>query len=172
MDSHAETVESAIEAVQAGVTRLFHPPRFGDVDGADFVRLVSERGVMVAATVGFVGPGNSDRSEEEASLYETLKANVQALRAANVLMSFGTDNAGGPALNRVWLEVSALADIGLTPLTRDSAIYIGQDIDLGTIEPGKLADILIVDGNPLEDLSVLQNVVLVIKNGTILVDNR
>jgi enamidase len=178
VDSHAETVESAIEAVEAGVTRLVHPPRFGDVEGTEFVQLVLDNGVTVAATVGFVGPGNADRSEEDLELYATLKQNVQALRAANVLLAFGTDNAGGPALPRVALEASALADIGLTPneiittMTRDSAIYIGQEDNFGTLEPGKLADILIVDGNPLDDLSALGNVILVIKDGQILIDNR
>ena len=44
--------------------------------------------------------------------------------------------------------------------------------DIGTLEPGKLADIVIVDGNPLETVTDLLNVVTVIKGGEIVVDKR
>jgi imidazolonepropionase-like amidohydrolase len=76
------------------------------------------------------------------------------------------------------MEVRALQDIGLSPaeiltmMTRDAAIYLGRGDELGTIEKGKRADLLIVRGNPLEDLSALRNVVVVVKNGTILIDKR
>ena len=51
--------------------------------------------------------------------------------------------------------------------TRHFATMIGQGADLGTIEPGKLADIIVVDGNPLVDMRALQqnNVLYVIKGG-------
>jgi imidazolonepropionase-like amidohydrolase len=178
VDSHNETVESSIEAVEAGVSRLVHPPRFGSVEGTRFVDLVASRGVRIAATVGSGGPGNPKYTPEMAALFEALKANVQAIRRRNVLMSFGTDNAGGSPAERVWMEVRALQDIGLSPtqilttMTRDSAIYLGRGDELGTIEAGKLADLLVVQGNPLEDLSALRNVVLVVKGGSVLVDKR
>jgi imidazolonepropionase-like amidohydrolase len=76
------------------------------------------------------------------------------------------------------MEVQALQDIGLSPeqilttMTRDSAIYLGRDKELGTIEKDKLADLLIVQGNPLQDVSALQKVVVVVKDGALLVDNR
>ena len=178
VDSHNETVASSIEAVEAGVTRLVHPPRFGRVEGTKFVDLVVDRGVRIAATVGSGGPGNAKYTPEMAALFEVLKANVQAIRGRNVLLSFGTDNAGGDPSERVWMEVQALQDIGLSPeqilatMTRDSAIYLGRDKDLGTIAEGKLADLLIVAGNPLEELSALKNVRVVVKDGAVLVDKR
>jgi imidazolonepropionase-like amidohydrolase len=178
VDSHNETVESSIEAVEAGVSRLVHPPRFGKAEGTPFVELVARRGVRIAATVGSGGPGNPNYSPEMAALFDVLKANVQAIRAGDVLLSFGTDNAGGAAPDRVWMEVQALRDIGLsageilTMMTRDSAIYLGRENELGTVEPGKLADLLIVNGNPLEDLAALRNVVAVVKDGMVVVDNR
>jgi imidazolonepropionase-like amidohydrolase len=178
VDSHNETVESSIVAAEAGVSRLVHPPRFGSVEGTRFVELVRSRGVKIAATVGSGGPGNPKYTPEMAALFDVLKRNVQAIRSRNVLMSFGTDNAGGDPSERVWMEVRALQDIGLssaetlTMMTRDSAIYLGRGDELGTIEAGKLADLLIVNGNPLEDISTLRNVVLVVKGGTVLVDKR
>ena len=128
--------------------------------------------------MGSGGPGNPKYTPGMAALFQVLKANVQAIRRQNVLLSFGTDNAGGAAPDRVWMEVRALQDIGFSPeqilttMTRDSATYLGRDKELGTIEKDKLADLLIVLGNPLQDLSALQKVVVVIKDGAALVDNR
>jgi imidazolonepropionase-like amidohydrolase len=178
VDSHNETVVSSIEAVEAGVSRLVHPPRFGGVEGTPFVDLVAGRGVRITATVGSGGPGNPNYNPEMAALFEVLKANVQAIRRQKVLLAFGTDNAGGAPSDRVWMEVQALQDIGLSPdeilttMTRDSAIFLGQQDQFGTLEEGKRADLLIVAGNPRTDLSALRNVVVVVKDGTVLVDKR
>ena len=63
---------------------------------------------------------------------------------------------------------------GMTPMeiivaaTKNAAHVCNLDSDLGTLEAGKIADILVVDGNPLEDLSVLQNISMVIHNGVII----
>jgi imidazolonepropionase-like amidohydrolase len=65
-----------------------------------------------------------------------------------------------------------LLDAGLTPAevlvaaTRNGAFAIGKDVELGTLEPGKLADSIIVDGDPLSDLTALHNVRVVIHAGT------
>jgi len=44
--------------------------------------------------------------------------------------------------------------------------------ELGTLEPGKLADLIIVDGDPLKDISVIHNIEVVIKGGKVVVDHR
>jgi len=44
--------------------------------------------------------------------------------------------------------------------------------ELGTLEPGKLADLIIVDGDPLMDISVIHNIEVVIKGGKVVVDHR
>ncbi len=51
--------------------------------------------------------------------------------------------------------------------TRVNAQIIGKGRELGTIEPGKLADIIVVNGNPLFDIVALSNVDIVVKNGTV-----
>jgi len=176
VDSHDETVDGAIEAVEAGVSRLAHPPRIGGVEGTRFVDLVASRGVKVAVTVGDGPRSRTPRLAE----FEVVKANVQAMRRRNVLLSFGTDTSGTEAAynDRLWGEVQTLRDVGLSPvevlatMTRDAAIYLGRDRELGAIEEGKLADLVIVKGDPLSDLSALRNVVIVVKGGSILVDNR
>ena len=59
--------------------------------------------------------------------------------------------------------------------TRNAADALGKLHNLGTLEKGKVADLIVVDGNPLENIRVLQNlsaIVLVMKEGTIEVDRR
>ena len=64
-----------------------------------------------------------------------------------------------------------LAQGGLTPLqalraaTLHGADYIGLREDLGSIEPGKLADLVVLDGNPLDDIRQSEHIAMVMKNG-------
>jgi enamidase len=71
------------------------------------------------------------------------------------------------------VEMRLLRAAGLTPMevieasTRHAAAVCGQGADLGTLEPGKLADIVIVAGDPLTDLAAMDSVIAVIKGGTL-----
>lgn len=89
------------------------------------------------------------------------------------VIAMGTDS-GSPVnfhTEAAWREISALVDSGMTPLaaisasTKTGAEVIGRGADLGTIEPGKLADIIVVEGNPLFDINVLGYVRMVVKDG-------
>jgi imidazolonepropionase-like amidohydrolase len=68
-------------------------------------------------------------------------------------------------------ELLFLVDSGFTPLqaismaTRDNAEFLGKGAELGTIKPGKLADILVVNANPLQDIHNTQSVAMVFKDG-------
>jgi imidazolonepropionase-like amidohydrolase len=70
-------------------------------------------------------------------------------------------------------EMEMLLAAGLTPMeileagTRHSAAACGQGDELGTLDPGKLADVVVVDGDPLEDITLMDQVVLVIKDGEV-----
>ena len=88
-------------------------------------------------------------------------------------MGVGTDAASPLNFHTeaMWREMSALVDVGMTPIqvisaaTKNNAEIVGRSDELGTIEPGKLADILVVDGDPLFDINVLGYVSFVIKDG-------
>ncbi|MBA2671353.1 MAG: amidohydrolase family protein, partial [Gemmatimonadetes bacterium] len=92
---------------------------------------------------------------------------------AGAVMAMGTDT--GSPLNfhteSAWREIAALVESGMTPIQAISASTlvgaraIRRGDELGTIEPGKLADIMVVRGNPLRDIEVLGQVVHVIKDG-------
>jgi imidazolonepropionase-like amidohydrolase len=70
-------------------------------------------------------------------------------------------------------EMEFLVSMGLTPMqaimaaTKIGAEYLGAEKDLGTIEQGKLADLIIVDGDPLENIRDTRNIVSVIKDGEV-----
>ena len=69
--------------------------------------------------------------------------------------------------------MSALVDSGMTPIqvisaaTKTNAEILGVFAERGSLEPGKQADILVVEGNPLEDIEVLGRVALVAKGGAL-----
>ncbi|MFC2079682.1 amidohydrolase family protein [Candidatus Bipolaricaulota bacterium] len=75
-------------------------------------------------------------------------------------------------------EIRLMADAGMTPMqvivaaTQSAATVCGLEDEIGTVEAGKIADVIIVDGNPLEDLNALESVRIVIHNGTIIRDER
>jgi imidazolonepropionase-like amidohydrolase len=71
------------------------------------------------------------------------------------------------------LELALMVEIGLSPAqairaaTLTAAECIGCDEELGTVETGKLADLIAVDGDPLSDISAMERVRLVIKDGEV-----
>ena len=94
---------------------------------------------------------------------------------SGAVMGMGTDS--GTPMNfhteALWREAKAHVEMGMPPikvissLTRVGATALGKTRDLGTIEPGKLADIIVVQGNPLADITALARVETVVKGGII-----
>lgn len=98
---------------------------------------------------------------------------VKQFLESGTVLGIGTDS--GTPMNfhteAMWRELKAHVDLGMPPIkaisaaTRIGARIAGRGRDLGTIEPGKLADIIVVNGNPLFDIQSLANVEIVIKDG-------
>ena len=105
-------------------------------------------------------------------------ANVRHLWDAGVTIAFGTDQtSAGSAAEALAHEIGVLSMVLspveiITSLTRNGAAFLDLSDEIGTLEPGKLADIIIIDGDPLADIYQLLNVKVVIKGGEIVVDNR
>ena len=109
------------------------------------------------------------------SRFEALGARLRQLRDAGVRVLVGTD-AGTPLnfhTDATWQEMDLMAGFGFPPMevlvtaTRRNAEYLGLEDELGSLTPGKLADIIVVDGNPLLSMRDLRNVVAVIKDGRV-----
>lgn len=94
--------------------------------------------------------------------------NVKRLHDAGVVVALGTDRAVGPLTQR---ELELLVESGISPLdaitigTLNAAKYLGQEKDLGTIEPGKLADMLLLNADPTGDIRNTQRIAAVYKGG-------
>lgn len=99
--------------------------------------------------------------------------NLRALKQAGVLVGAGTDSGGAitPCGEIVW-ELKSFLKAGLTPLeavraaTSDAARVVGRP-DLGVLEPGRPADLIVCRENPAQDLTTLENVELVIRDGMV-----
>ena len=105
--------------------------------------------------------------------FSTMIRNVRRLHEAGARIGFGTD-AGGTDIclfGLPWMEMGLMAEAGmqnyeiLETATRKNAEVLGLDHDLGSIEKGKFADMILVKGNPLEDLHNVSRVMKVWKGG-------
>jgi imidazolonepropionase-like amidohydrolase len=100
---------------------------------------------------------------------------VKQFTEAGAVIGMGTDS--GTPMNfhseALWREAKVHVDMGMPPikvissLTRIGANILGKQRELGTIEPGKYADIIVVNGNPLFDITALAHVETVVKGGKV-----
>ena len=152
--AHASTAEGMKRAVLAGVKTIEH----GDGGTPEVFKLMAERGVCYVPTVS-VGRGNK-------------KAVLQMALAAGVTICNGADS-GPLAHGDNAREVEGLVANGLTPLqalraaTINDAKMLGMGERLGAVKAGYLADLVAVKGDPTKDISVISQVQLVMKGGTI-----
>lgn len=118
---------------------------------------------------GGLNPG-PDLAERYRNAFAAMKKLVRALHEAGVPIEAGTDNLAGFALHRE-LELYAEAGIPVPEVLRIATLVpvqiYGLEKDLGTITPGKLADMILVDGDPTAKISDIRRVVLTIKDGVL-----
>ena len=177
-----------IKGAQLGVDGFVHTPYrdIGDVAAAEYL---ADAGIPVTTTVSINDTFIDENGIKRTVMGNTFpparddyrpntKANLKLFWDAGVLLAFGTDTQRmRPYREAVLGEAMAIAEVlpneaVLEILTRNAAEFLYLSDDIGTLEPGKIADIVIIDGDPLEDVSVLGNVWIVIQSGRIVVDNR
>ena len=181
--THAVTVQDALAAVDAGVARLVHTPHIGrlEEDRAAAER-IAKAGIPMTSTLAIFLPHFGDDNkplfrDRGPFPWDTVSSagqgpvNARLLWEAGITYGYGTDTSWHPR-DTLGDELRALQlvfspkDI-VTILTRNAGIAAMKDDQLGTLEVGKFADMVVLDGDPLANTANLLNVAMVIKNGEI-----
>ena len=179
---HAYTVRAVRRAIEAGVKCIEH----GQLLDEDTLKLMAERGIWLSTQTLRASTEDMDplRREKRKPVIEGQARTIAAAKRSGVRMAWGTDFLFDPALNveqnayilllREWFTPAEI----LKMVTHDNAEllalsglrspYQGR---LGVVEAGALADLLLVEGNPLTDLEVVadleRNFVVIVKDGRI-----
>jgi imidazolonepropionase-like amidohydrolase len=184
--THAVTVIDTLAAMRAGVDQLVHTPHIGMLT-LDEARQIADSNIPMTSTLGIFVPFYDENNEpifrdELPFPWDTISSagqgpvNARLLWEAGVVYGFGTDTRYEPSLTlkhelKSLFLVFSEQDI-LRIMGQNAAINIAMEDEIGALEAGKIADIVLVDGDPEADIFDLLNVDLVIKNGQFVVDKR
>lgn len=178
VQAHAHGDEGARAAVLAGVRSIEHGTYLSD----ETLRLMRERGTYFVPTYITVEdltlPGGDYDDPvlviRGRHMLPTLERTIQRAHRMGVKIVTGADTGYGPeSVLRVPQEVAHFVRLGMTPLEaiRSSTVVAAEMLGLqdrtGAIRPGLEADLIVVEGNPLEDIRFLQDVLMVVSNGRV-----
>ncbi len=192
---HAVSTPAMLAAVDAGVKRLVHLPNKDFMSKADAEK-VAAAGTMITGTVGFGVPvfgvfadDNQPRFRDGRPWPDSIvdgvrlgeeagymPVNARTAWDAGVVVGYCTDTTYNPTKGlehelRSNSLVFSPRDL-IKMMGPNTAAYIKMEDELGTIEPGKLADIVLLDGDPLEGYWNWIKAKVVIKGGEVVVDKR
>ena len=180
--AHAQSTEGIRNAVECGVESIEH----GVYLDESVVEEMRRRGTFLVPTLlpgetlfdlarerpGSVLPQSLRKAEQ---VFPHHRASFRMAVEAGVRIAMGTDSAVCPH-GENGRELGLMVDNGMTEMeaivasTRTAAECIHMDADVGTLEPGKLADLLVVDGDPLDDIQLLadkESLVMIMQGGTV-----
>jgi imidazolonepropionase-like amidohydrolase len=181
VQAHAHGAEGALAAVKAGVRSIEHGTYLTD----EAVQLMVKNGTYFDPTmealkdVAEVGGDydNRDLQLRGKQMLPRLRDAIARAYKAGVRIVAGSDTGYGPAsVGRVSIEIANLVDCGMTPLaalqsaTITNAQMLRRERQIGQIAAGFEADLVVVERNPIEHVSSLQDPLLVVSNGRIAVD--
>jgi imidazolonepropionase-like amidohydrolase len=177
VEAHAHAAEGIKNAIRAGVASVEHATLI-DEEG---ISLAKQHGTYLdmdiydeecIQEVGKNGPRPADFVEHDRNLGEQHRRNFTKALHAGVKLSFGTD-AGVCPYDRSVRQFAFMVKYGMTPMqaiqsaTHNAADLLGKADLLGSIKPGKYADIVAVPSDPLSDIHILEHVSFVMKEGTV-----
>ena len=177
VEAHAHAAEGIKNAIRAGVASIEHATLIDD----EGIALAKQHGTYLDMDIydeeciqdqGKKNATPADFLEHDRGLGELHRRNFTKAVRAGVKMSFGTDAGVCPhGINA--RQFAFMVKYGMTPMqaiqsaTSNAADLLGKSDLLGSLKPGKYADIIAVSGNPLADVRILENVKFVMKEGQI-----
>jgi imidazolonepropionase-like amidohydrolase len=182
---HSRGAGSTRAAAEAGMDWILHADLAGDTE----LEVVAEAGVRLMPTMTFLqrgaqvgaefgrGPRDMDRLKCH---WDSAVHMLERARALGITIMCGTDSGNSPLMPYGQLHAHEAEILvrygGYTPMeaivasTKNTAFALGLEDDLGTLQPGKLADIIILKSDPLADIRVLQggqHLTAIVKDGMI-----
>jgi imidazolonepropionase-like amidohydrolase len=179
--AHATTPEGIKNAVTAGVDSIEH----GHRADREALEMMKAKGTFLVPTVGVIDASferaktdaaNPQRRERLEALLQSIQQNIQLAMNLGVKIASGFDASGATNQGKNADELVALTKRGMTPLeairaaTLNASELMSWQDRVGALESGHYADLIAVDGDPLTDISVLQQVKFVMKGGTVVKD--
>jgi imidazolonepropionase-like amidohydrolase len=174
--AHAQAAEGIKNALRAGVRSIEHGIYLDD-EAIELLlerrawlvpTLVAARGVLDAAEAGVKLPAAF--VDKALSVVEAHQLSFRRAVEAGVRIAMGTDSGVTPHGQNL-RELALMVEGGMTPAaaleatTRSAAQLMGLEADLGTIEPGRIADLVVIDGDPYELTTLPQRIRGVWKGG-------
>ncbi len=167
--AHAYGGEGAKNAIRGGVRSIEHGMMLDD----ETLRLMVEHGTFWCPTLSVYIPDHDEEMTEiRRRIIASHKATFQKAMKMGVKIAFGTD-VGAYEHGTSAREFVRMVEYGMTPIeairssTVRAAELLRMEDQIGTITPGKFADVIAVEGNPLDDIKALQRVVFVMKAGQV-----
>jgi imidazolonepropionase-like amidohydrolase len=168
---HTIAFEGSHRAIAGGVDSVEHGVDISDAD----LKLMKDRGITFVPTLFVIQylithPREEGKAKWEDFLKRSLDTYERALKA-KVRIAFGTDLGATGSIWNPAQQFQIMVSQGMPPMeaiqsaTMEGARLLGMDQQIGSIEVGKLADIVAVQGDPLTDVSRLEHVMFVMKDG-------
>jgi imidazolonepropionase-like amidohydrolase len=172
--AHANTREGARNAVAAGVDSIEH----GTQVDRETLQLMKAKGVYLVPTLAVMDAWAAESAENAAlprlqMFMEGARRTLETARALGVKIANGSDPSSGERHGRNAEELVALTRRGFSALeaiqaaTTVAATLIGMPEDVGVAEVGRYADLIAVEGDPLQDIATLTRVKFVMKGGRV-----
>ncbi|HWJ94165.1 MAG TPA: amidohydrolase family protein [Telluria sp.] len=176
--AHAHGVEGMKRAIRAGITSIEHGTFMDD----ETIALMKQHGTWLVPTIT-AGKSTADSAKipgyysdivtpKALSVGPKIQVTFSRAYKAGVKIAFGTD-AGVFAHGRNWKEFVYMVEGGMPPVeaircaTWNASELLGTTDILGSIEKGKLADIVAVEGDPVKDINLMEKVHFVMKDGVV-----